>query len=100
VPAGLTFVYRSHYDGPLSKRVVHLPHASLLEWFREGWVAADPRAFVRESLRGSVYGLASAFERAQELGAAGSHHPRRSWPTSTSTSTWRARSCTTSIRCA
>lgn len=68
MPAGLTFVYRSHYDGPLSKRVVHLPHASLLEWFREGWVAADPRAFVRESLRGSVYGLASAFERAQELG--------------------------------
>jgi len=68
VPPGLTFVYRSHYEGPLSKRVVHLPHASLLEWFREGWAAPDPRAFVRESLRGGVYGLASAFERARELG--------------------------------
>lgn len=68
VPAGLTFVYRSHYDGPLSKRVVHLPHTSLLAWFREGWAAPDPRAFVRESLGGSVYGLASAFERARELG--------------------------------
>lgn len=68
MPAGLTFVYRSHYDGPLSKRVVHLPHASLLEWFREGWAASDPRAFVRESLGGTVYGLGSAFERAQEQG--------------------------------
>lgn len=68
VPTGLTFVYRTHYEGPLSKRVVHLPHASLLEWFREGWGAEDPLAFVSESLRGSVYGLASAFERAQELG--------------------------------
>lgn len=68
VPPGLTFVYRTHYEGPLSKRVVHLPHASLLEWFREGWAAEDPRAFVSESLRGSVYGLGSAFEKARELG--------------------------------
>jgi hypothetical protein len=67
VPSALTFVYRSHRDGPLSKRVVHLPHASLLDWFREGWVT-DPRSFVRESLRGSVYGLSSVFERAQEHG--------------------------------
>lgn len=66
----LTFVYRSHYDGPLSKRVVHLPHASVLEWFREGWSAPDPRAWVLESLRGHVYGLATAFERARELGVA------------------------------
>ncbi len=67
MPSALTFVYRSHRDGPLSKRVVHLPHASLLDWFREGWVT-DPRSFVRESLRGSVYGLSSVFERAQEHG--------------------------------
>lgn len=64
----LTFVYRSHYDGLLSKRVVDLPHASLLEWFREGWSAPDPRTFVLESLQGHVYGLATAFERARELG--------------------------------
>lgn len=64
---GSTFVYRSHYEGPLSKRVVHLPHASLLEWFCEGWQAEDPHELVRKSLRGSVYGLASALEKAREL---------------------------------
>lgn len=68
MPPSLTFVYRSHYDGPLSKRVVHLPHADLLSWFREGWTAPDPHEWLRQSLRGSVYGLTSAFERARELG--------------------------------
>ncbi|MCX4244385.1 hypothetical protein [Paraliomyxa miuraensis] len=68
MPHGLTFVYRSHYDGPLSKRVVHLPHADILAWFREGWDAPDPHQWITQSLRGHVYGLASAFERARELG--------------------------------
>ena len=60
------FVYRSHYDGPLSKRVHRLPDATVLDWFRRGWTCADPEAWVTAELGGRVYGLASIFEEARE----------------------------------
>jgi hypothetical protein len=60
------FVYRSHYEGPLSKRVRRLPDETVLDWFKRGWATPDPRAFIEAELGGDVYGLASIFEAAQE----------------------------------
>ena len=37
------FVYRTHYEGPLSRRVRQLPGGSVLAWFRRGW-DRDPDA--------------------------------------------------------
>ncbi|HLK58436.1 MAG TPA: hypothetical protein VKU00_17845 [Chthonomonadaceae bacterium] len=68
--SGLYFVYRTHYEGPLSKRIKRLPDGTVLSWFQRGWrVAAeggDPRAWVEEELGGNVYGLASIFQAVQE----------------------------------
>jgi len=60
------FVYRSHYDGPLSKRVRRLPDASVLDWFRRGWECESPEDWVAAELGGDVYGLESIFEEARE----------------------------------
>jgi hypothetical protein len=69
---GVVFVYRSHYEGLVSKRVRRLPDRTVLDWFRRGWVAAaDPAAadldaWVAAELGGRVYGLASIFDAARE----------------------------------
>src|SRR5688572_29750229 len=56
---GVYFVYRSHYEGPLSKHVIRLPDRTVLGWFQRGWATdADPDAW--------VYGLDSIFEAARE----------------------------------
>lgn len=60
------FVYRSHYDGPLSKRVRRLPDPTVLDWFRRGWDCESPQEWVAAELGGDVYGLDSIFEEAGE----------------------------------
>lgn len=70
-PDGVVFVYRSHYEGLLSKRVRRLPDRTVLDWFRRGWTAAsDPATdldvWVATELGGRVYGLASIFDAARE----------------------------------
>jgi hypothetical protein len=64
------FVYRSHYEGPLSKRVRSLSASSILEWFRAKIETArgseEPSKVVREELGGYVYGFDTIFEAARE----------------------------------
>ncbi|MEU5695459.1 hypothetical protein [Actinosynnema sp. NPDC020468] len=55
----MLFVYRSHYEGPLGKRVVTLPDDSVLAWFRRGWTAGED--WPSTELGGDVYGLGSVF---------------------------------------
>ncbi|MEV4510338.1 hypothetical protein AB0K00_15390 [Dactylosporangium sp. NPDC049525] len=64
------FVYRTHYEGPLSRRVRQLPDRSVLEWFRRGWGCDEPRDWVEAELGGYVYGLGSIFEAARTNGLA------------------------------
>ncbi|WP_326823161.1 hypothetical protein [Streptosporangium sp. NBC_01756] len=64
------FVYRSHYEGPLGKRVRRLPDATVLDWFRRGWAAVvveghDTETWITAELGGPVYGLGSIFEAAR-----------------------------------
>jgi hypothetical protein len=61
------FVCRWREDSPLSKRVVRLPDASLLDWFRRGWGQDDPDGWIDSELGGDVYGLSSVFAMAREL---------------------------------
>jgi hypothetical protein len=68
---GVVFVYRSHYEGLLSKRVRRLPDRTVLDWFRRGWAAAaDPAtnldAWVETELGGPVYGLTTIFDAARK----------------------------------
>ncbi|GLW08784.1 hypothetical protein Misp01_39140 [Microtetraspora sp. NBRC 13810] len=66
------FVYRTHYEGPLGRRILRLPDATPLAWFRRAWSALvdtperDADAWLREELGGRVYGLSSFVERARE----------------------------------
>ena len=62
------FVYRSHCEGQLSKRVRRLPDESVLNWFRRGWHCDDPESWVENELGGDVYGLDSVFEAARKHG--------------------------------
>jgi len=70
--AGLHFVYRSPYDGPLAKRVVSLPDATVLGWFQRAWHAAETSesalAKVYGELGGDVYSLYGLFDEIQEDG--------------------------------
>ncbi len=63
---GIWFVYRSHYEGPLSKRVRRLEAPSVLAWFQaqieEARVAEHPGESVAAALGGPVHGLPSVFE--------------------------------------
>ncbi|WP_433236388.1 hypothetical protein ACQPYK_27005 [Streptosporangium sp. CA-135522] len=64
------FVYRSHYEGPFSKRVRRLPDATVLTWFRRSWVAVveeghDADAWIVDELGGPVYGFRSIFDAAR-----------------------------------
>jgi len=54
------FVYRTHYEGPLSKRVKKLNAPSVLAWFQK---AIEKKGKgVEKELGGGVYGLDSLFE--------------------------------------
>jgi hypothetical protein len=76
-PQGIWFVYRSHYEGPLSKRVRRLAAPSILAWFQamieEARISLTPAEVVSNSLGGSVHGLASLFETVKERSL---HTPR------------------------
>ena len=56
------FVYRSHYNGPLSKHVQRLPDDCVLAWFRRGRHADEPDEWAAAEPRAQVYGLTSIFE--------------------------------------
>lgn len=58
------FVYRSHYEGPLSRRIRPVPDNTVLAWFQRGWNCDDPRSWVKSELGGHVYGLSSIFTKA------------------------------------
>ncbi|MER5427244.1 hypothetical protein [Streptosporangium roseum] len=69
------FVYRSHYEGPFGKRVRHLPDATVLDWFRRGWVAVveeghDTDTWIVAELGGPVYGFGTIFDAARRDGLA------------------------------
>lgn len=72
LPSEVCLVYRSHYEGPLSKRVVWLPGRSVLEWFQLAFTATagrDERAiydWVSAAVGGPIYGLPSVFRKAAE----------------------------------
>lgn len=59
------FVCRWREDSPFSKRVVTLPDATVLDWFRRGWDHADPQGWIESELGGDAYGLDSIFEQAR-----------------------------------
>ena len=67
---GVWFVYRSHYEGPLSKRVRRLPAPSVLAWFQaqieEARTSLDPSKVGEEALGGPVHGLGTLFSAAKE----------------------------------
>jgi hypothetical protein len=64
---GVHFVYRSHYEGPLSKHITRLPDQTVLAWFQRGWAMdADPEEWVEAELGCDVYGLDSMFEAARD----------------------------------
>lgn len=63
---GIWFVYRSHYAGPLSRRVCRLDAPSVLAWFQDRIAdargAARPAEVADVELGGSVHGLGTFFE--------------------------------------
>ncbi|MFY1577386.1 hypothetical protein ACN26Z_21050 [Verrucosispora sp. WMMD703] len=59
------FVCRWREESPFSKRVVTVPDATVLDWFRRGWEHDDPHAWIDSELGGDVYGLESIFEEAR-----------------------------------
>ena len=74
-------VYRSHYEGGLSKRSVRLPGSSVLDWFRHAWretLSLEEDAiekWVESECAGYIYGLSSIFTAAKENGLP----PPNSW---------------------
>lgn len=60
------FVYRSHYEGPLSRRVRELSDRTVLAWFQRSWACEDPEAWLTAELGGDVYGLSSIFKAARQ----------------------------------
>ncbi len=69
-PDGIWFVYRSHAEGPLSKRVRRLPATSVLTWFQaqieEARISAAPANVADAALGGPVYGFGALFAAAHE----------------------------------
>jgi hypothetical protein len=53
------FVSRWRESSSLSKRVIRLPDATVLDWFRRGWEQDDPEEWIEAELNGRVYGLDS-----------------------------------------
>jgi hypothetical protein len=65
----MRFVSRWREESPFSKRVVTVPDATVLDWFRRGWDCADhgdPDDWISADLGGDVYGLDSVFNEARE----------------------------------
>lgn len=60
------FVSRWREESPFSKRVVTVPDATVLDWFRRGWDGDDPDEWIDGELGGHVYGLDSIFEEARK----------------------------------
>jgi hypothetical protein len=60
------FVCRWREESPFSKRVVTVPDATVLDWFRRGWDHDDPDGWIDGELGGHVYGLDSIFEVARK----------------------------------
>lgn len=60
------FVCRWRDHSPLSKQVVTVPDATVLDWFRRGWDQDDPEEWIERELAGGAYGLESIFEEARE----------------------------------
>lgn len=60
------FVSRWREESPLGKRVVTVPDATVLDWFRRGWEADDPDEWIAGELDGHVYGLDSIFEEVRD----------------------------------
>lgn len=60
------FVCRWREESPFSKRVVTVPDATVLDWFRRGWGHDDPDAWIDSELGGDVYGLESIFEEVRK----------------------------------
>ncbi len=67
---GLWFVYRSHYEGALSRRIRRIESPSVLAWIarlmNDARTAKDPQAIYEAELGGYVYGFGTLFEAAQE----------------------------------
>ncbi len=67
---GIWFVYRSHYEGPLSRRVRRIEAPSIVAWFRERFqdarVAEAPHDVGEADLGGYVYGFGTIFEAVKE----------------------------------
>ncbi|MEV5767458.1 hypothetical protein AB0L34_23235 [Micromonospora sp. NPDC052213] len=60
------FVCRWREESPFSKRVITVPDATVLEWFRRGWEHDSPDAWIDSELGGNVYGLESIFEEVRK----------------------------------
>ncbi|MEU8118719.1 hypothetical protein AB0C21_08410 [Spirillospora sp. NPDC049024] len=60
------FVCRWREESPFSKRVVTVPDATVLDWFRRGWNCDDPEAWIESELGGDVYGLDTIFDEARK----------------------------------
>ncbi|NIL41334.1 hypothetical protein HCB17_09205 [Salinispora arenicola] len=60
------FVCRWREESPFGKRVVTVPDATVLQWFRRCWDRNDPDEWINAELGGDAYGLSSVFERARE----------------------------------
>lgn len=67
---GIWFVYRSHYEGPLSRRIQRLDGPSVLAWvarmMNEARTADEPEALYQDALGGYVYGFGTLFEATKE----------------------------------
>lgn len=67
---GVWFVYRSHYEGPLSRRVRRLNAPSILAWFQDRFQeargSATPAEVGQGDLGGPVHGLGAIFEAVKE----------------------------------
>jgi len=69
---GIWFVYRSHYEGPLSRRIARLHAPSIVDWFanhmQEARSASDPESAYEKDLGGYVYGFSTLGEAAKKHG--------------------------------
>ena len=52
----ITVVYRSHYEGPLSKRVTQMPGQSILGWFQRAWTEVSPEKWAEAAVGGQESG--------------------------------------------
>ena len=69
-PQGIWFVYRSHYEGVLSKRIRRLTAPSILAWFQdkitEARTSLAPAEIGDKDFGGTVHGFSSLFDAAKK----------------------------------